>query len=46
MDEIMEIRVCLRCGNKVEESELKDYSYQCLECDEDLFEFETEIVER
>lgn len=46
------IRVCRRCGNVVIESECdradengkKYYVYQCLNCDEDLFEFETEII--
>lgn len=42
---MMKKRVCLRCGNEVEKSELADYSYQCFECDEDLFEFETEVIE-
>jgi len=40
-----EIVRCNRCNSTVEPSELKDYTYQCLECDEDLFTFET-YVER
>jgi len=39
----MEQRLCNRCDNKVIKSELADYSYQCLECDEDLYVFETYI---
>ena len=39
------IRVCRRCGSKVRKSDLEEYSYQCDECDEDLYEFETELVE-
>jgi hypothetical protein len=34
-------RVCNRCGNHVLTSELEEYPYQCLHCDEDLYEFET-----
>ena len=37
--------VCKKCGREVVKSELKEYSYQCVECDEDLYEFETELVE-
>ncbi|WP_256438039.1 hypothetical protein [Pontibacillus sp. ALD_SL1] len=36
-----EKRVCNRCGSKVENSELEEYEYQCFECDEDLYAFET-----
>lgn len=32
---------CNRCNAKVEKSDLEEYTYQCLECDEDLYEFET-----
>lgn len=34
-------RVCNRCGSYVLKSESKDYSYQCMKCDEDLYTFET-----
>ena len=34
-------RVCNRCGNHVLTSELEEYKYQCMHCDEDLYEFET-----
>lgn len=34
--------VCKRCLSPVWRSELSDYSYQCFECEEDLFTFETE----
>lgn len=37
----MKNRYCNKCNSKVIKSELKEYSYQCLECDEDLYEFET-----
>lgn len=36
---------CNRCGGHVLKSLQKDYTYQCLNCDEDLFEFETHVVE-
>lgn len=39
-------RHCNKCGNPVTESDLKDYSYQCLECDEDLYLFETHSKEK
>ena len=32
---------CNRCNNQVLISDIKDYPYLCLECDENLFEFET-----
>lgn len=31
------------CNNKVIASDLEEYSYQCLHCDEDLYEFETHV---
>jgi hypothetical protein len=34
-------RVCRRCGRYVLTSELDEYKYQCVHCDEDLYEFET-----
>ena len=35
---------CRKCGNIVlHESTLSSYPYQCLECDENLYEFETEV---
>ena len=37
----MKNRYCNKCNSKVDKSELEEYSYQCLECDEDLYEFET-----
>lgn len=33
-------RVCSRCKAKVWKSDNPEYSYQCFECDEDLYEFE------
>lgn len=39
----MNNRVCKRCSTKVErESQVKDYLYYCPNCDENLYEFETE----
>lgn len=38
-------RYCNRCGCHVLESDLKDYQYQCMYCDEDLYEFETHTKE-
>lgn len=51
MQSEVRLRVCRKCGNVVIESECdrvdengkKYYPYQCLNCDEDLFEFETEL---
>lgn len=37
----MNTRYCNKCRNKVSKSELKEYAYQCMECDEDLYSFET-----
>jgi ribosomal protein L37AE/L43A len=39
----VEKRCCNKCNSKVAKSDLKEYSYQCMECDEDLYEFETHI---
>lgn len=36
-----EKKYCNKCNSKVIKSELEEYSYQCVECDEDLYEFET-----
>lgn len=36
-----EKRFCNRCDNEVADSELKEYRYQCFECDEDLYTIET-----
>lgn len=38
-------RVCRRCRTEVTKTTTPDYSYYCPEHDEDLYEFETEIVE-
>lgn len=40
-NEMKEPRYCNKCNNEVTESKLDEYSYECVECDEDLFEFET-----
>lgn len=39
----MKTRCCNRCQNEVAKSQLKQYAYQCFECDEDLYEFETHL---
>lgn len=36
-------RYCSRCGSPILKSDLEQYPYQCMTCDEDLFEFETTI---
>lgn len=36
-----ETKYCNRCDSEVAGSELEEYSYQCFECDEDLYAFET-----
>ena len=37
-------RVCARCKNQVLCSDLPNYNYLCLECNENLYTFETEEV--
>ena len=32
---------CVKCGNKLLVSDLKEYKYLCLECDENFYDFET-----
>ncbi|APH21017.1 hypothetical protein [Clostridium botulinum] len=39
-------RVCKKCGHKVIKSKLEEYPYQCNNCDEDLYTFETELIEK
>lgn len=34
-------RHCIKCGNKLLVSDLKEYKYLCLECDENFYKFET-----
>jgi len=41
----MKFRVCSRCKTPTKKPGNPDYSYQCLHCDEDLYEFETEEIE-
>ena len=42
---MLRIRICKRCGCEVCKSNLNQYDYQCLHCDEDLFDFETIVIE-
>jgi len=39
------VRVHNRCGSLVQRSDNKEYEYQCCDCDEDLFRFETHQIE-
>ena len=41
----MKIRVCRRCGTVVKRSFVKGYPWFCPEHYEDLFNFETEVIE-
>jgi len=34
-------RYCRKCGKQLLKSDLKEYKYLCLECDENFYEFET-----
>ena len=36
-------RMCRRCGNPVYKSDVDDYPYVCYYCDENMYEFETEV---
>jgi hypothetical protein len=40
------VRICRRCGTQVEPSNNPRYKWQCLNCDEDLYNFETELIKR
>ena len=44
-ERLVPYRVCNRCGNHVLTSELDEYAYQCLYCDEDLYSIETHELE-
>lgn len=44
-DNLVPYRLCNRCGSHVLKSELDEYPYQCMYCDEDLFEFETHLMD-
>ena len=35
------VRRCNRCGSIVIPSENEEYDWQCMDCDEDLYGFET-----
>lgn len=35
-------RTCRKCGHEVYETDTPGYRYQCLNCYEDLYEFETD----
>ena len=41
----MKLRVCRRCGTAVNKSEVIGYKYYCPNHDEDLFEFETYLID-
>lgn len=43
-NEIKVIRYCPHCGKKVTRSENPEYSWQCLDCDEDFYNFE--VIEK
>lgn len=34
-------RKCCKCGKQLLESDLRDYKYLCLYCEENFYEFET-----
>ena len=37
-------KLCPKCGNElIPETEIKEYPFQCLECDENFYEFEAVI---
>ena len=40
------VRVCRRCRTQVAPSDNPRYKWQCFNCDEDLFNFETELIKR
>lgn len=44
-ENLVPYRHCNRCGSCVLKSELEQYPYQCIYCDEDLFEIETYLDE-
>ena len=39
-------RVCNRCGNEVEVSEVEGYTWYCPHHDEDLYSFETKVLDK
>lgn len=41
----MKVRVCNRCETPVKPTKTPGYAYYCTEHDEDLYEFETVVVE-
>lgn len=40
------VRVCSRCGTRVKKTTTPGYKFYCPEHDEDLYEFETEVVRK
>jgi len=36
---------CKKCNNELILSEVEGYKWQCLECDEDFYEFEQDLDE-
>lgn len=39
------IRICPHCGKPVIKSELPQYVWQCMDCDEDFYDFECPVDE-
>lgn len=39
-------KICGRCGSKLIPSEIDGYDYQCLECDEDFYDFEVYVINK
>lgn len=40
MNDMKKIKICPHCGKPVIKSELPEYVWQCLDCDEDFYNFE------
>ena len=42
MSRLVKVARCPHCGKSLTPSEVAGYVYQCVECDEDFYEFEAE----
>ena len=42
MSRLVKVARCPQCGKALTPSEVAGYVYQCVECDEDFYEFEAE----